>query len=70
MADTIAPVYCFGPFVLDVGDRSLKRDGHAIPLTPKLSICWSCLVASGGRLIEKAPFSRRSGPMSLSRKAA
>ena len=35
MPEGAARIYRFGPFVLDVGDRSLKRLGIAIPLTPK-----------------------------------
>jgi TolB-like protein/tetratricopeptide (TPR) repeat protein len=48
-----APVYRFGPFVLDVGDRSLKRDGVSISLTPKLFDLLVMLVSNAGRLVEK-----------------
>jgi TolB-like protein/Tfp pilus assembly protein PilF len=45
--------YRFGPFVLDVTDRSLKRDGAPIPLTPKTFDLLVALVESAGRLVEK-----------------
>jgi TolB-like protein/tetratricopeptide (TPR) repeat protein len=45
--------YRFGPFALDVPDRSLKREGVAIPLTPKLFDLLVALVSSAGRLVEK-----------------
>ena len=35
MPEGAARSYRFGPFLLDVGDRSLKREGAPIPLTPK-----------------------------------
>jgi TolB-like protein/Flp pilus assembly protein TadD len=43
----------FGPFVLDVPDRSLKRDGVPVPLTPKLFDLLIALVRNPGRLVEK-----------------
>jgi TolB-like protein/Tfp pilus assembly protein PilF len=46
-------IYRFGPFVLDVADRSLKRDGTPIALTPKTFDLLVALVESGGRLVEK-----------------
>lgn len=48
-----APVYRFGPFVVDVADRSLKRDGVSISLTPKLFDLLVSLVSNAGRLVEK-----------------
>jgi serine/threonine-protein kinase len=53
MPDLSSPVYRFGPFVLDVGDRSLKREGVAVALTPKLFDLLVALVANAGRLVEK-----------------
>jgi hypothetical protein len=35
MSQGPSAVYRFGPYVLDVADRSLKRDGASISLTPK-----------------------------------
>ena len=46
-------IYRFGPFLLDVADRSLKRDGDAIPLTPKVFDLLVTLVTNAGRLVEK-----------------
>jgi TolB-like protein/tetratricopeptide (TPR) repeat protein len=43
----------FGPFVLDLADRSLKRDGVSVALTPKLFDLLAALVANAGRLVEK-----------------
>jgi TolB-like protein/tetratricopeptide (TPR) repeat protein len=53
MPEGASPVYRFGPFVVDVADRSLKRDGAAIPLTPKQFDLLVALVTSAGRLVEK-----------------
>lgn len=46
-------VYGFGPFLLDVADRSLKRDGAPIPLTPKNFDLLVALVQTAGRLADK-----------------
>jgi TolB-like protein/tetratricopeptide (TPR) repeat protein len=46
-------IYRFGPFVLDVADRSLKRGGTPIPLTPRNFDLLVALVESAGRLVEK-----------------
>ena len=53
MPEGASPVYRFGPFVLDVADGSLKRDGAPIPLTPKQFDLLVALVTSAGRLVEK-----------------
>jgi serine/threonine-protein kinase len=53
MREGPAPVYRFGPFVLDVADRSLKRQGAPIPLTPKTFDLLVSLVENAGRLVEK-----------------
>jgi TolB-like protein/tetratricopeptide (TPR) repeat protein len=53
MPEGATPVYGFGPFVLDVADGSLKRDGTAIPLTPKQFDLLVALVTNAGRLVEK-----------------
>jgi TolB-like protein len=62
MPDTSSPVYCFGPYVLDVADRSLKRAGVAIALTPKVFDVLVTLVASAGRLVEKDAIFRAVWP--------
>ena len=53
MPEGAPPIYRFGPFVLDVADRSLKRDGIPIPLTPKIFELLVALVENPGRLVEK-----------------
>jgi TolB-like protein/Flp pilus assembly protein TadD len=46
-------VFRFGPFALDVADRSLKREGVAVALTPKVFDLLVALVRNAGRLVEK-----------------
>ena len=53
MPDNVAAVYRFGPFVLDIADRSLKRDGVVVALTPKVFELLAILTANAGRLVEK-----------------
>jgi TolB-like protein/Flp pilus assembly protein TadD len=53
MADQTNPIYRFGPFSLDLADRSLKREGNSIALTPKVFDLLVALVANAGRLVEK-----------------
>jgi TolB-like protein/Tfp pilus assembly protein PilF len=53
MPEGAARIYRFGPFVLDVADRSLKRDGAPLPLTPKTFDLLVALVENAGRLVEK-----------------
>lgn len=53
MAEGASPVYRFGPFLLDVPDRSLKRNGDPLALTPKQFDLLVALVRGAGRLVEK-----------------
>jgi TolB-like protein/tetratricopeptide (TPR) repeat protein len=46
-------VFSFGPFLLDIADRSLKRNGVPVALTPKLFDLLVVLVTHSGRLVEK-----------------
>src|SRR5687768_16900620 len=62
MLQGTGPVYRFGPFVLDVTDRSLKRDGVPVPLTPKLFDLLVALVENAGRLVEKDTLLRTVWP--------
>jgi TolB-like protein/Tfp pilus assembly protein PilF len=62
MAEGTSPVYRFGPFVLDVTDRSLKRDGVPVPLTPKLFDLLVALVEGAGRLVEKDALLKKVWP--------
>jgi Tol biopolymer transport system component/DNA-binding winged helix-turn-helix (wHTH) protein len=43
----------FGPFLIDVRERVLLRDGQPVPLTPKAFDLLAALVAQPGRLISK-----------------
>jgi TolB-like protein/Tfp pilus assembly protein PilF len=53
MPEGAARIYTFGPFALDIADRSLKRQGTPIPLTPKTFDLLVVLVRNAGRLVEK-----------------
>ena len=53
MPEGAGPAFRFGPFVLDVADRSLKRGGVPVALTPKLFDLLVVLVTNAGRLVEK-----------------
>src|SRR5688572_829724 len=53
MAGGTNPAFRFGPFVLDVADRSLKRDGAPVALTPKHFDLLVALVTGAGRLVER-----------------
>ena len=53
MPEGEALAFRFGPFLLDVADRSLKRDGAPVALTPKLFDLLVALVSNAGRLVEK-----------------
>jgi TolB-like protein/tetratricopeptide (TPR) repeat protein len=53
MPEGAGSAFRFGPFVLDVADRSLKRGGVPVALTPKLFDLLVALVTNAGRLVEK-----------------
>ena len=54
MNELQSPIYEFGEFRIDVSKRLLtKRDGEAIPLTPKLFDTLLYLVRHSGKVIEK-----------------
>ena len=54
MNELQSPIYEFGEFRIDVSKRLLtKRDGEAIPLTPKLFETLLYLVRHNGKVIEK-----------------
>ena len=46
-------IYEFGPFRLDRIERLLLRDGHAVPLAPKVFDTLVALVENGGHLVTK-----------------
>jgi TolB-like protein/Tfp pilus assembly protein PilF len=62
MAEGTARIYRFGPFALDVADRSLKRQGAPIPLTPKTFDLLVALVENAGRLVEKEALLQKVWP--------
>jgi TolB-like protein/Tfp pilus assembly protein PilF len=62
MPEGAARIYRFGPFSLDVADRSLKRQGAPIPLTPKAFDLLVALVENAGRLVEKEVLFQRVWP--------
>jgi DNA-binding winged helix-turn-helix (wHTH) protein len=45
--------YQFGPFLIDVRERVLQRDGQPVALTPKAFDLLAALVEQPGRLISK-----------------
>ena len=45
--------YAFGPFVLDVGERLLVREGRRVPLAGKTLQLLQLLVEARGRLVER-----------------
>jgi len=45
--------YQFGPFLIDVRERLLQRDGQPVPVTPKAFDLLAALVEQPGRLISK-----------------
>ena len=47
------PPWAFGPFVLDVSERRLLRDGQPVPLTPKAFDLLCVLVVRHGHLVMK-----------------
>src|SRR5262245_54996629 len=57
-----APVYEFGDFRLDVGERQLLRGGRAIPLTTKVFDTLAVLLERSGRLLTKDELMRHVWP--------
>src|SRR4029077_7512897 len=54
--------YEFGPFRLDPAERSLLRDGNAVPLTPKAFELLVLLVENRGHLLKKDELIERVWP--------
>src|SRR5688572_4172297 len=59
------PCYQFGPFRLDVSEHMLVRDGHPVPLTPKIFEVLRVLVQNGGHLVEKETLLKEVWPDSF-----
>ena len=55
-------LYEFGPFRLDPAERSLLRDGKAVPLTPKAFELLVLLVENRGHLLKKDELIERVWP--------
>lgn len=55
-------MYEFGPFRLDPAERSLLRDGKAVPLTPKVFELLVLLVENRGHLLKKDELIERVWP--------
>jgi Tol biopolymer transport system component/DNA-binding winged helix-turn-helix (wHTH) protein len=53
MSREARPSYEFGPFRLDLSEHVLLRDGHPVPLTPKVFEVLRVLVQNAGHLVEK-----------------
>ena len=52
----------FGPFLIDVGERILWRDGEPVPLTPKAFDVLAALLEKPGQLITKDELLRKVWP--------
>lgn len=46
-------LYEFGPFVLDAGERVLRREGRPVALAPKALDTLLVLIEKSGRIVEK-----------------
>jgi eukaryotic-like serine/threonine-protein kinase len=53
MPTQISELYEFGPFLLDVNERLLMRDGNVVPLSPKVFDTLLVLVQNSGRILVK-----------------
>jgi DNA-binding winged helix-turn-helix (wHTH) protein/Tfp pilus assembly protein PilF len=54
--------YAFGPFILDVGERRLTRDGQRVPVAGKTLQILQLLVEARGHLVERETFQQRLWP--------
>ena len=52
----------FGPFLIDVGERMLRRDGEPVPLTPKAFDVLVALLERPGQLITKEELLQKVWP--------
>ena len=52
----------FGPFLIDVGERMLRRDGEPVPLTPKAFDVLVALIEKPGQLISKEELLQKVWP--------
>src|SRR6516225_9648483 len=61
-ARAAADFFEFGPFRLDVANRSLYCSGEYVPLTPKVFETLLLLVEEAGRVVEKEQLMQRVWP--------
>jgi DNA-binding winged helix-turn-helix (wHTH) protein/TolB-like protein len=62
MNQTAKPVYCFGPFRYDSGQRLLFREDETVPLAPKVGETLRVLLERHGTVVEKAELMREVWP--------
>jgi DNA-binding winged helix-turn-helix (wHTH) protein/TolB-like protein len=62
MNQTAKPVYRFGPFRYDAGQRLLFRDEETVPLAPKVTETLRVLLERRGTVVEKAELMREVWP--------
>ena len=56
------PIYAFGPFLLDVAERRLTRDGRHVAVPAKAWQILLVLAEAGGRLVPHETFRARLWP--------
>lgn len=56
------PIYRFGPFRYDFGQRLLFRQNELVPLAPKVAETLHILIESHGKVVERAELMRRLWP--------
>jgi TolB-like protein/Flp pilus assembly protein TadD len=54
--------YAFGPYLLDPTERTLRREGELVPLTPKAFDTLCLLVQNSGHVLEKDDMMRKIWP--------
>lgn len=59
MSSRVPRTYNFGPFIVDVGERALRRDGVLVPLAPKAFEVLLALIECRGRVVGKEELLRR-----------
>ena len=62
MDPSCKPVYCFGPFRYDSGQRLLFRENETVPLAPKVAETLRVLVERHGTVVEKTELMREVWP--------
>jgi len=61
----VKPIYQFGPFTLDIGQRLLMRDGEILQLTHKAFDTLALLVLNNGRILQKEEMMKSIWPDSF-----